>query len=206
MGGSNEIKFELSQKAYIKLVLHALKHPSSAVNGILVGRLSSDTTTIQIADVIPVSHSACSLLPPLQIAVTQGEEYFLKEGELNVVGYYHANERYDDCELGPAARRNGDHIFRNFPQAAVLLLDNKKLDHLIKEKARDPAVMLFTRDSSKGWHQVGSEGTNKLVLKEPSAHALLSDYIASKKWLEIVDFEDHLDDISKDWVNPNLFK
>lgn len=58
----------------------------------------------------------------IKLKIVQGEEYFLKKGELNVVGYYHANERYDDCELGPAARRNGDHIFRNFPQAAVLLV------------------------------------------------------------------------------------
>ncbi|KAJ4747257.1 hypothetical protein LUZ62_051951 [Rhynchospora pubera] len=207
MGGSDEsVKYELSQTAYIKLVLHALKHPSSAVNGILVGRLSSDNATVQISDAMPVSHSACALLPPLEIALTQAEEYYSKAGELNVVGYYHANERYDDSELGPAARRIGDHIFRYFPQAAVLLLDNKKLDGLIKGKGRDPAVVLFTRDSSKAWRQVGSERTSQLVLKEPSAHSLLADHITSKKWLEIVDFEDHLDDISKDWVNPNLFK
>jgi Uncharacterised protein family (UPF0172) len=57
-----------------------------------------------------------------RIKIVQAEEYYWKEGELNVVGYYHANERYDDCELGSTARKIGDHIFRYFPQAAVLLV------------------------------------------------------------------------------------
>jgi ER membrane protein complex subunit 8/9 len=59
------------------------------------------------------------------------------------------------------------------------------------------SLQLFTRDSSKAWCQVGSDCTNQLVLKEPSAHALLADFIASKRYPEIVDFEDHLDDINK---------
>jgi len=58
-------------------------------------------------------------------------------------------------------------------------------------------VQLYSKDSSKGWRQSGSDGTSQLTLKEPSANAVLLDYIASEKWQEIVDFDDHLDDISK---------
>ncbi|KAJ3679844.1 hypothetical protein LUZ60_016122 [Juncus effusus] len=203
MGGSEDsVTYELSQTAYIKLVLHALKHQSSAVNGILVGRVASDGgTTVSISDAVPVSHTSLSLLPPLEIALTQAEEQFGKEG-LNVVGYYHANERYDDSELGLTARKIGDHISRYFPSAPILLLDNKKLEDLIKKKSLTPVVQLYKKDSSK-WR---SDGSAKLVLKESSANVLLSDFIASQKWSEIVDFEDHLDDISKDWLNPNLFQ
>lgn len=38
------------------------------------------------------------------------------------MGYFHANERYDDFELGSVAKNIGDHITRYFPQAAVLLV------------------------------------------------------------------------------------
>lgn len=38
------------------------------------------------------------------------------------MGYFHANERYDDFELGGVAKIIGDHITRYFPQAAVLLV------------------------------------------------------------------------------------
>lgn len=58
-------------------------------------------------------------------------------------------------------------------------------------------MQLYTRDSSKSWRQTGSDGSNQLTLKEPAANVVLLDYISSEKWQEIVDFDDHLDDISK---------
>lgn len=68
MGG--ELKYEIGQNAYIKLVLHALKHKTSAVNGILVGRLIKEEV-IEITDAIPLSHSHIGLLPTLEIALIQ---------------------------------------------------------------------------------------------------------------------------------------
>ncbi|KAJ0985547.1 hypothetical protein J5N97_003903 [Dioscorea zingiberensis] len=62
---------------------------------------------------------------------------------MSIVGYYHANERHDGAELGNTAKKNGDHIFRYFPRAAVLLLDNTKLAGLPKSKAWDPALQIF---------------------------------------------------------------
>ena len=38
------------------------------------------------------------------------------------MGYFHANERSDDVELGNVAKNIGDHICRYFPQAAILLV------------------------------------------------------------------------------------
>ncbi|XP_078167805.1 ER membrane protein complex subunit 8/9 homolog [Carex rostrata] len=118
------IRYELSQTAYIKIVLHALKHPSSAINGILIGTYSN-YTTVEIVDAMPVSHSPSTFFTPFQIA--------------------------------------------NFQ------LDHKKLDHLIKENDGDPAVMIFTCGISRTpCLQAGPEARDELVLKEPSAHALLA--------------------------------
>ncbi|XP_038974571.1 ER membrane protein complex subunit 8/9 homolog [Phoenix dactylifera] len=201
-----ECHYEVAQAAYIKVVLHALKHRASPVGGLLVGRLPEDNaSTVQIADAIPLTHSQIGLLPSLELALIQVEEHFGAEG-FSVVGYYHANERYDDAELGNAAKKIGDHIFRYFPRAALLMLDNKRLEGLLKGKGRDLVVQLYTRDSSKSWHQAGSDGSSQMTIKEPSANVLLLDYISSEKWQDIVDFDDHLDDISKDWLNPDLFK
>ena len=38
------------------------------------------------------------------------------------MGYFHANERFDDYELNNVAKNIGDHICRYFPQAAILLV------------------------------------------------------------------------------------
>ncbi|RVW50311.1 ER membrane protein complex subunit 8/9-like [Vitis vinifera] len=66
--------------------------------------------------------------------------------------------------------------------------------------------VLYTKDASKNWRLAGSDGSSQLTIKEPSANVVLLDYIASEKWQDIIDFDDHLDDISKDWLNPELFK
>ncbi|RVX14789.1 ER membrane protein complex subunit 8/9-like [Vitis vinifera] len=67
-------------------------------------------------------------------------------------------------------------------------------------------IQLYTKDASKNWRHAGSDGSSQLTIKEPSANVVLLDYIASEKWQDIIDFDDHLDDISKDWLNPELFK
>nr|CAN78153.1 hypothetical protein VITISV_040251 [Vitis vinifera] len=206
MGG--ELKYEIAQNAYIKLVLHALKHKTAAVNAVLLGRLVTSTDgshTLQISDAVPLFHSQITLLPPLEIALIQIEEYYGAQ-DMGIVGYFHANERFDDAELSSVAKNIGDHIYRYFPQAAVILLDNKKLESLPKGKDRSPVMQLYTKDASKNWRLAGSDGSSQLTIKEPSANVVLLDYIASEKWQDIIDFDDHLDDISKDWLNPELFK
>ncbi|XP_011038850.1 PREDICTED: ER membrane protein complex subunit 8/9 homolog isoform X2 [Populus euphratica] len=182
-GGGGELRYEISQNAYIKLVLHSLKHKTSAVNGVFVG--SSCDDVVQIIDSVPLFHNHLGLLPPLEISLIMIEEYYGARG-LGIVGYFHANERSDDLELGNVAKNIGDHIYRYFPQAAILLL--------------------YTRDASKNWKLAGSDGGCQLTTKEPAANAVLLDYISSKKWEDVVDFDDHLDDITKDWLNPELFK
>ncbi|XP_076882574.1 ER membrane protein complex subunit 8/9 homolog [Bidens hawaiensis] len=83
-------------------------------------------------------------------------------------------------------------------------LDNRKLGALQNKKDTGPVVQLYTRDSSKSWKQV--ESNRQLTTKEPSANIVLLDFISPEKWNDIVDFDDHLDDISKDWLNSGLFK
>ncbi|XP_062078964.1 ER membrane protein complex subunit 8/9 homolog [Humulus lupulus] len=86
------------------------------------------------------------------------------------------------------------------------MLDNKKLASLEKSKDRSPVMQLYAKDASKNWKLVGSDGGYLLTTKEPSANVVLLDYISTEKWQDVVDFDDHLDDISKDCLNPELFK
>ncbi|XP_022753013.1 ER membrane protein complex subunit 8/9 homolog [Durio zibethinus] len=201
-----ELKYEISQNAYIKLVLHALKHKTTAVNGVLLGRVNPQKeNVVEILDSVPLFHSNLALLPPLEIALIMVEEHYGSEG-LGIVGYFHANERFDDAELGILAKNIGDHICRYFPQAALLLLDNRKLEALPKGKDQSPMMQLYIRDASKNWKLVGPDAGSRLLIKEPAANIVLSDYIASEKWQDVVDFDDHLDDIKKDWLNPEFLK
>ncbi|KAH8956913.1 hypothetical protein BDL97_07G066500 [Sphagnum fallax] len=204
-------KYEIAQTAYVKLVLHALKHKTSAVNGVLIGRVigaaaagteagtagaassggkesGGGNVTIEILDSVPFFHSHLGILPMLELALIQVDEYFasLKSG-LSIVGYYHANECFDDYELSSIARKIGDHIARYCPQAGILLL--------------------YVREAVRGWRQSGPGGVQSadLVLKEATANSILTDYISEHREQLVVDFDEHLDDISKDWLNMNLF-
>ncbi|KAG5527121.1 hypothetical protein RHGRI_028141 [Rhododendron griersonianum] len=70
MGG--DIRYEIGQNAFIKLVLQALNHKASAVNGLLLGRLSAyNNDVVEITESVPLFHSQIDLLPPLEIALIQ---------------------------------------------------------------------------------------------------------------------------------------
>ncbi|EFJ38134.1 hypothetical protein SELMODRAFT_73953 [Selaginella moellendorffii] len=208
------MKYQISQTAYVKLALHALKHRSAAVNGILVGRVSGggggggaeedSAATVSIVDCVPLFHGQLGLLPMLELALTQIEEYFSSHQEgLSIVGCYHANERFDDYDLSGIPRKIGDHIARYFSSACVLLLDNRLLESLAKAGKKPAFSQLFTRDSSRGWRS--APGSSDLVLAESTANEILYDYILEGREQSVTDFDDHLDDISKDWLNPGLF-
>lgn len=57
----------------------------------------------------------------LNVWLEQIEEYYGAQ-DMGIVGYFHANERFDDAELSSVAKNIGDHIYRYFPQAAVILV------------------------------------------------------------------------------------
>lgn len=67
MGG--ESNYEIHQNAYIKLILHALKHKTSSVNGVLLGRISGNGDNVEIVESVPLFHSQIGLLPPLEISL-----------------------------------------------------------------------------------------------------------------------------------------
>ncbi|GBG73743.1 hypothetical protein CBR_g17083 [Chara braunii] len=80
---------------------------------------------------------------------------------------------------------------------------------------------LYVRDQHKLWRQAGvgaeeistgsssSSGWNPSMaaveLNTATATQLVSEYIIEGRQHSIIDFSDHLDDISKDWMNPGLF-
>ncbi|KAH7420668.1 hypothetical protein KP509_13G016300 [Ceratopteris richardii] len=200
-------KYEIGAKAYLKAVLHAAKYKTCAVNGLLIGRVKGDgldNFSLQILECVPLFHNHLALLPMLEVALLQVEEHFSTvDGGLQIVGYYHANERFDDFELNAVARKIGDHIIRYCPQAVILMLDHKQLAALPKSGSRKPVMQLYMRDVSRVWKQGGT--TAELVFQDTTTNNLLEAYMADGRQRLVVDFDEHLDDISKDWMNRALF-
>eukprot|EP00271_Cylindrocystis_brebissonii_P018989 TRINITY_DN5577_c0_g1_i1.p1 TRINITY_DN5577_c0_g1~~TRINITY_DN5577_c0_g1_i1.p1 ORF type:complete len:243 (-),score=34.49 TRINITY_DN5577_c0_g1_i1:708-1436(-) len=242
MSSKQSVCYDLSQTAYVKLLLHCLKNPYGAVNGVLLGVApdrpvtpaltdqdashredgegnsgsAGGTANVVIEDAIPLFHSGLGLAPLLEIALAQIEEHCQrsrssgKHKGLSIVGLYYANELHDDQELGPIARKIADHIAKSCPMACALLVDNEVLTEAVKHSVSQPAVQLYSCDSSRTWRKSrqssGGVLATEVRLREVMAPQLLVDYVAEERYREVVDFEDHLDDLRKDWLNPDLFK
>ena len=64
------VAYTISHQAYVKMTLHAAKHPHKPVNGVLVGKLSDlKPKTVLIEDAIPLLHHWTSLSPMMEIGL-----------------------------------------------------------------------------------------------------------------------------------------
>jgi len=128
--------FALSQRAYVTLLLHALKHPSCAVSGVVLGPAppasARDAASSppgspraaqprQLTLTVPLFHTQPALVPMLEVALAQVEAYAAANG-LVILAYYAANERPGDAELAPASKRIADKIAAACPGACALLV------------------------------------------------------------------------------------
>jgi hypothetical protein len=92
---SGGYKYNLYQTAYVKLILHAIKHPASAVNGLLIGKVSSSGPqsgdaenqaivpvggAVELYDAVPLFHSHLELAPMLEVALAQVSSKHLLDG------------------------------------------------------------------------------------------------------------------------------
>ncbi|KAL3904840.1 MAG: hypothetical protein SGPRY_011139 [Prymnesium sp.] len=109
----------LDHDAYCLLFLHACKFPLKAVNGLLLGEASAEGVVVSKA--LPLGHSSLALSPMLETALMLADE-LCKQGGLQIVGYYQANEMGSDIELGPFGKRISDKIRSRCPQSATLLV------------------------------------------------------------------------------------
>ena len=61
------VEYVVSHQAYVKLVLHAAKHPHRSVNGVLLGKIVEDV--VNISDAVPMLHHWISLSPCMEIGM-----------------------------------------------------------------------------------------------------------------------------------------
>lgn len=62
---------KINAKAYCKLILHAVKYPHCAVNGVLLAKCSAKNKEIEFVDAVPLFHLALNLTPMAEVALTQ---------------------------------------------------------------------------------------------------------------------------------------
>lgn len=185
-------KYAFDPKAYAKALMHACKHSSEAVTGFLIGSTSSSGKALKIVDAIPLFHTH-SLAPMLKVASMLIEQHCKTVGGLEIVGMYHAST-LGSLDIAPV-KAIADKIASNFPGACVWAFDPSKL----ADRQFALSGMVNVKEE---WKPIAAD----CVSLSEEAVKRTSVLISELKYLEIVDFDDHLTDGSLSWMNEKLFK
>ena len=92
------IEVVVAKRAYCKLFLHLAKYPHSACNGVLLAKKQAAAGAggkIEYVDCVPLFHSSLTLAPGLEVALSQ-IDFYCANNDLEIAGYYHANENIED--------------------------------------------------------------------------------------------------------------
>jgi len=186
---------EVSCRAYCKLQLHLAKYPHCAVNGLLLGcqRRWKQDKIIEIVDAIPLFHQCLHLTPMLEIALTHVDSH-CETNQLFMAGYYEASENlHSSVEPSIFSTRVCDKIHENFGDCKLVVIDNNKVP-----KAKS---LIFYEKLEGKWKQF--KGT---VEYDEDLSGSLQSLLELKVYRELVDFDNHLDDISLHWLNHPINK
>ncbi|XP_051910661.1 ER membrane protein complex subunit 9 [Hippocampus zosterae] len=186
---------ELSCRAYVKMYLHACLFPRCSVNGLLLSS-SSAGGAVCVTDCVPLLHSHLSLAPVTQLALTQ-VDVWCSQTQQRIVGYYQANACASDCSPTQAAMKIADKIAEQFDGAVLLMLDGSKMS----PDYRVPPIVMYERKDSK-WML---KDKHTIMLRQwEETRGIAVQMLESGDHSLLVDFDSHLDDITRDWTNQKL--
>ncbi|KAF9518539.1 hypothetical protein BS47DRAFT_1325296 [Hydnum rufescens UP504] len=189
--------YTLNNTAYIKLVLHAAKHPHAPVNGVLLGVKSGND--VSIVDTVPLLHHWTSLSPMMEIGLDLARSH-AEERHLKIVGYYQATERPNDPVLVPVGEKVSAVIKEGFENAFALVIDGSSLG------SGDPALIPHLPSTSKGvteWlpQTPISGSTGQFCLADPASPSVALEAVRVQGLHhQFGDFDDHLEDVTIDWL------
>lgn len=185
----------ITAKAYCKLMMHAAKYPHCAVNGVLLAK-NNNGKEVEIVDSVPLFHICLNLTPMAEIALVQVDQAASAEG-LYIAGYYTANENLDENQIEKVQHRVSDKIADNCNNALLILIDNENIGSS-DEMAIKVAQYIDGKYRKIDINRVNIDPEDTIR----ACNVLLHNDICKS----LVDFDNHLDDISLDWMNKHLNK
>jgi hypothetical protein len=194
----SDSEYEISTRAYCKMIMHAAKYPSSNINGLLLAKKTGDQQGVKYVDCIPLFHINTALAPMVEVALAQIENEVGRSG-LVISGFYHAHDNLRDNHVDTFSQKIADKIADNIPGTLLVTIDSKKLSLNIES----PALILHQHDASSGkWKK--REGSSVRLEHDTVTLQCATAVIHKKIYKDIVDFDTHLDDISMDYRNVEM--
>lgn len=183
----NNVDFSL--QAFCKMAMHGMKYPHATCTGFLLSPNDNvsnedEETDLKIIEAIPVTHTSHYLAPNLEIAFN-AVKAFSEDNDMTITGYYHIDKQQIDQSNSPDlfAQRIGEKICELYsnPLLFMPLFENFSLE---------------TYQFSEGkWRK---RPASSVKVEENAEQIIFND---EKLYRQIIDFEDHLDNISLDWTN-----
>lgn len=193
--------------AYATVVLHCLKYNTQPLYGLLLGKRLAEE--VYVAEALPVQHSMLATAPSVVVDTSLMQAAAIAKAKgLAVVGCYFANERADDTSLSEHSKKVVKHIAAQVSPASapvvVWVVDNTELAAGDKIAIRQTIGGSASPVSFARWN---GEKLSAEPLPGSAAAQLTVVQLAaeSSRHAALVDFEDHLDDVSRDFTNAKLF-
>eukprot|EP00744_Colponema_vietnamica_P014314 GILI01020038.1.p1 GENE.GILI01020038.1~~GILI01020038.1.p1 ORF type:complete len:208 (+),score=50.74 GILI01020038.1:74-697(+) len=199
----------VSSEAYVKALLHAMKHPTQPVLGFLLGKPTTDQ--IYIADAVPVQHTNGGVFhsPTVEIAYMHCQAIGKAQG-LSVVGLYAANELVKDTAVSELTKRWAGYLADQSTTAGQPVIVWQINNSLARaENKTNVAIAQYHHNNYRTevpvefarWNPSSCNAeaiTAKIVLDRL--------VISTEKFLhmKLWDFEEHLEDVSLDFFNQKL--
>ncbi|GLV39450.1 ER membrane protein complex subunit 8/9 [Carabus blaptoides fortunei] len=130
-----------------------------------------------------------------EIALTEIDQWASNLG-LCIAGYYTAHENLKEASFEKASNRIADKIAENFNSACLVVVDNRKLSlHL------DNLALRVAQYSDGKYRQMDSQKVN---VEPPCVLEACASLLQRQAYKQLIDFDNHLDDISLDWSNQQI--
>ncbi|KAI9443677.1 UPF0172-domain-containing protein [Russula earlei] len=195
-------KYHLTDLAYTKLILHALKYSHQNVNGVLLGSPpSAPGHPVLIVDAVPLQHHWTSLSPMMEVGLGMATNHAHRH-QLHVVGYYQAPERVGDTTLSPVGEHVAARIKQTFPTPIALVVSRRMfvtiasvlcppMDTDSKRNFENRFFQSYLSSSPSDFRQVEGRLTFDRTIPTRAQRLIRHNNILDRFW----DFDDYLEDI-----------
>ncbi|XP_054164849.1 ER membrane protein complex subunit 8-like [Oppia nitens] len=191
-------------RCYVKMCMHSLKYPHSTVCGLLVcqkSKKSSNQTVMEILDCIPLIHSGHGLTHVLETALIQISNYY-KSSDVQIGGLYQANKYFFDSTPTVFAQRIGEKLLENNSEAMVVMVNNLGLAQALDDHNEIESALTVYHFNDQKWKS--RSGGYHFDNPKQAFDAVQEFIFKDQKHLNLIDFDNHLDDIRLDWNNKHI--
>ena len=188
-----EVQIDLNSNAYYKIMLHCLKHLTSDCYGFLLGK--KEGNKYKVSNAIPLTHDKI-FNPSFKVAVSMIKKFYPNE---KIIGFYEnliANQMKEEAAISNQSSYICEMIGKNSKINPIFF------QIYSKDSGKKDEIYLVDEIFFKQF--VLSEEVFSFVDKKEESEAefkKMKELCKNNRQLEIIDFDDHLENPNLDWRN-----